>query len=142
MTLRCRLVAFSLLFASVAFADRPAYFGFAFTYHPPVSTEKNSGGWLVVRATLPDGPADRGGLRTNDFIVQIAGQPVTFTTELDVLQRLAAFRPGDVVRLTILRDRKRHEIQFVGVPMSDRQYEQWKANMELARDSARSRKSP
>ena len=131
-----------LLLTTAVVADRPAYFGFGFTYHPPLPNAKDRRGWMTVRITAPGSPAERAGLKPGDLITAIAGQPLTFKTDLDVLQRLAAFRPSERLKLTILRDRKTRQVQVIGVPMSDRQYDQWKANMDLARDSTGIRRPP
>lgn len=128
-----------LLITSVnAFADRPAFLGFLFTYHPSPSSGTDRRGWLAVQGVVPGGPAERAGLRAGDLITGIAGRPVVFKTDLDVLQRLGAFRAGEKIKLTILRDRQPRAIELIGAAMSDRQYEQWKANLQFARQRASS----
>ncbi|MGH8969620.1 MAG: S1C family serine protease [Actinomycetes bacterium] len=51
---------------------------------------------------LPDGPADRAGLRPGDVIVEIDGKPVEDSAQLIVAIR--SKRPGESVSLTVRRD--------------------------------------
>ena len=111
---------------------RPPYFGLVFTQHSP-GPGSGAQGWLTVQDTAAGGPAERAGLKPGDLIIEIEGRPLQFRSGLDVLLRLAQFKPGETVKLTILRNRTRKPVELIGVPMSDRQYEEWKAHFEFAR---------
>ncbi|MDP3428497.1 MAG: trypsin-like peptidase domain-containing protein, partial [Humidesulfovibrio sp.] len=56
---------------------------------------------VLVAQVIPGDPADKGGLKTGDVIVKVAGQPVDNPGTL--LQRVASLRPGDKVLLTVWR---------------------------------------
>jgi serine protease Do len=56
---------------------------------------------VIVRQVEPNSPAARGGLRLADIITQIDGQRVT--TSGDLRRILRSRRPGDTVRLTVVR---------------------------------------
>lgn len=77
------------------------------------STPSPARAWLGVRVAyeadgarilevVPDSPAEEAGLRPGDRIVAIDGEPVDAKHPLpDTLRR---YRPGDTVRLTIIRE--------------------------------------
>ena len=54
-------------------------------------------------------PAQRAGIRSGDVIVAVEGQPVRYTGQLQ--QRVAQFRPGDEVTVTVYRDRRPMDIE-------------------------------
>lgn len=58
------------------------------------------GGALVV-ALVPDGPAERGGVRAGDIVVEANGLPVPDQDRLGEL--LSGLTPGEPVRLSVLR---------------------------------------
>jgi len=60
-------------------------------------------GVLVVRLDR-SGPAARAGLESNDTITAINGTHVE--SARDLRDQLLSYRPGDVVRLTVMRDRE------------------------------------
>lgn len=65
---------------------------------------------VFVESVSEGTPADRGGLRGSDVIVEIDGQPVEDVQ--DFRMRVAKHRPGDTLSLTVLRDGKRREMAF------------------------------
>ncbi|MDQ3952464.1 MAG: PDZ domain-containing protein [Actinomycetota bacterium] len=82
-----------------------------------------------ILETVPDSPAETV-LERGDRVVAVDGG--TVTTACDVQQAIGEHRPGDVVRITILRDGKRRTIPietvdnpmqaglaFVGISMAD-----------------------
>jgi serine protease Do len=66
------------------------------------------GGALVTRI-LPDSPAARAGIRVRDVIVAIDDSKVT--SGADVLGQIGNRRPGDTVRLTVVRNGKRRTVE-------------------------------
>jgi serine protease Do len=62
----------------------------------------------VVSEVTPGAPADRAGIRAEDVIVAVDGNPVNSSTDLTT--RLARYQPGDRVTLTIVRDRRTRDI--------------------------------
>jgi S1-C subfamily serine protease len=124
-----------LVVAFAAFADdaaRPGWLGFGFTHH---TQEKEQ--WLVVRGVLPNSPAAAAGIREQDVVVAIDGKPVQFKDSLALLELLATVRPGQRVRFTILRERRKSVRVVTAAPMTAEQHERWKANLEMARRAAR-----
>jgi S1-C subfamily serine protease len=65
-------------------------------------------GGAAVGAVVPGGPADRGGLREGDRIVEIAGTPVRDPD--DVSTAVNARRPGDEVRVVVERGGERRTL--------------------------------
>ena len=57
---------------------------------------------VLVAGVAPEGPADKAGLRKNDLIRKIDGNPVKDNT--DLLGMIASRKPGETVRLEVLRD--------------------------------------
>jgi serine protease Do len=55
-----------------------------------------------INSVTPDGPADRGGLQAGDIVTRVGDEPIETSTELTRLVGQA--RPGDTIRLQILRD--------------------------------------
>lgn len=68
------------------------------------------GGIRVTRVTEGQA-AEEGGLKLNDVVVDANGKSVTGTGDLRTL--LAGFKPGDALKLTVLRDKKRVELTIV-----------------------------
>ena len=64
---------------------------------------------VVVASVAPSGPAARAGVRPNDLIVAFQGQPVTDGNTFR--NRVAGTAPGNLVKLTILRNRQEQEIE-------------------------------
>ena len=61
-------------------------------------------GGVLVADVVKDSPAEAGGLKAGDIIVELAGSPIKESTELQ--KRVAAIPPGKPTPLTVLRDRK------------------------------------
>lgn len=73
-------------------------------------------GALVVRgatpadlAVVPGSPADKGGVRENDIITEVDGERVD--EDHPLANRIARKKPGDRVRLTVLRQGKEKKIE-------------------------------
>ena len=89
--------------------------------------------WLVVRGTLPDGPAAKAGILPNDLIVAINGKPLSFGDDVDLLDFFASIRAGDRVEATLLRGDEKRKVVLVAAAMTAEQQERWKQNYELAK---------
>jgi serine protease Do len=63
----------------------------------------------VVRSVDVGSPADRAGLRPADIIIEFAGRPVDAAARLNL--SLAARRPGETVKLTVLRGPRKFEVE-------------------------------
>jgi len=59
---------------------------------------------VLVADVMKDGPAEAGGMKPGDVIVELGGAPIKEVTELQ--RRVAAIPPGRPTALTVLRDRK------------------------------------
>ena len=58
----------------------------------------------LVQRTTSGGPAEQAGIRSGDVIVAVDGNPIGYSGQLQ--QRIAEYRPGDRVTLTLYRDRR------------------------------------
>lgn len=66
-------------------------------------------------AVVPGSPADKAGLRENDIILSIEGEPIKEGQSLQTL--ISSYKPGDVVTLNIYRAGKTMEVE---VTLEDR----------------------
>ena len=64
----------------------------------------------VVTEVQPDGPAAEAGLRPEDVIVSVDGQPLRDAVGLTA--RLAQYQPGDEVTLGVVRDGRRMQVDL------------------------------
>lgn len=101
------------------------------------SSADPSRAWLVVRGVAPGTPAERAGIHPGDLIVELGGQPIAFKNDLEMILAIGRLEPGKPVHLTVVRDRKRQDVELVPRRMTDAHYEQWKA--DLAALQARTR---
>ncbi len=65
---------------------------------------------ILVSQIVDGGPAESGGMRQYDIIVEVAGKPVHAVD--DVQDALADLEDGDSLALTILRAGKRHKLDL------------------------------
>jgi serine protease Do len=63
----------------------------------------------LVSEVRPGEPAERAGIRGQDVIVAIDGKPVAYPGQLQ--QRVAQFRPGDQVTVTLYRERRSMDVR-------------------------------
>ena len=66
-------------------------------------------GVLVQDFSIPNGPAERAGLKQGDVIVGVNGDQVAQVNELQ--RRIAGLSPGDRVTLDVIRSGKRERVQ-------------------------------
>ena len=59
----------------------------------------------IVREVVKDGPADKAGLRENDIIIKLQNRTVRDAD--DVTRDIRKMKPGDEVKLIVLRDKKK-----------------------------------
>jgi len=59
---------------------------------------------VYVARVMPGGGAERAGLKKGDFITKING--VTVSTEPELLEQIARYKPGDHISITYVRDGK------------------------------------
>ena len=63
----------------------------------------------IVREVIPGGPAEAAGLKAGDIVQKVDGEAVD--AQHTLRDRIAAHRPGDEVKLTVLRGGETHEIK-------------------------------
>jgi serine protease Do len=64
----------------------------------------------IVSALTSGGPAERSGLRIGDVVLAVNGKTVTSAS--DLTRQVAFSHPNDTLRLTLLRDDRRQEIEL------------------------------
>lgn len=67
-----------------------------------------SGEGILVRSLVPEGPACLAGIRANDVILKVAGNPVGCPA--DISNQIAAHQPGDKVTLDLIQKGKRSQL--------------------------------
>jgi len=63
----------------------------------------------TVQAVIDDGPAAKAGLKADDVITKIDGKE--FETLEEFVQKVRSSKPGDKIKLTVMRDGKEKEIE-------------------------------
>jgi S1-C subfamily serine protease len=125
-------IVLSLLLAIAAMASekvsRPGWLGIGLTHHI-----KGSEQWLLVRLVLPDGPGAAAGIHPGDVITAIDGKPLRFRDSVEMLELLGRNRPGDRIKVSLMRGQQKTAAVIVTTPMSDEQYARWQLNLEMAR---------
>lgn len=61
-----------------------------------------------VNSVTPGGPADRAGVQAGDIVVELNGQSIRNNT--DLTRRVGQAAPGDTLRLTVLREGRRMQL--------------------------------
>ncbi len=72
--------------------------------------DRTEGDGLVARTILAGSPAAKGGLKSGDIILKIDASPIR--TSFDISIALAHHKPGDKVKLTLLRDGKETDLDY------------------------------
>ncbi|MCS6978109.1 MAG: PDZ domain-containing protein [Gemmatales bacterium] len=83
--------------------SKPAYLG-VMTAKPE---DGKSGAW--VREVTPDSPAAKAGLQNGDVVVKVDGKEIADPAAL--VEAISARKPGDKIKLTVVRDGKEQEIE-------------------------------
>ncbi len=79
--------------------------GFSYaTIGDDIANEIGVEGGVVVKAVAPGSPAEKGGLRKGDVIQEINGRRIDRAEDWQKV--LAKSKPGDVLKVSIIRDRK------------------------------------
>jgi Do/DeqQ family serine protease len=80
---------------------------------------KDARGGVLIADIVPDGPAQKAGLRRGDVLLSLDGRPVTSADELRL--RVSQLRPGSKVEIEYLRggERSRMTIELGTLPGSD-----------------------
>jgi S1-C subfamily serine protease len=110
----------------------PGWYGFGFNRH--VEPKAAVSQWLYIHRVETGGPAAKAGLRVQDVVVGLNDRPLSFVTDKAALQFFATRKPGDVLRLTILRGRVRLPITIRAANLPPDRAEQWRRNYELAKE--------
>lgn len=137
MRLHTKVALVSLLATSLALVaappsvERPGWLGLGYTYH--LAAETSHPNWLYVQRLAPDGPAERGGLHTQDVITAIDGKPLRFASDREVMDFFAKFRPGQTVTFTVVRPSGKQRLRVVATPMTDEAYALWQQNASKAK---------
>ncbi len=73
-------------------------------------SDRTDGDGLIAKTILNASPAARGGMKAGDILLKIDGSPIR--TSFDISIALADHKPGDKVKLTLLRDSKETELDY------------------------------
>lgn len=70
----------------------------------PEAAQKALGKGVLIEEVLPDGPADKGGIKAGDMVIRIAGKEIEDQT--DMLRTVAGTPPGQKVEVVVMRQGK------------------------------------
>jgi C-terminal processing protease CtpA/Prc len=88
---------------------------------------------LHVRNVVRGGPAERAGVRTGDFVATINGERVDFGDELEFLLFLLERKPGERLRMTLIREGRELPAVVTLAPLAEESRSKWERNLEMAR---------
>ena len=88
---------------------------------------------LHVRRVTPGGPAKRAGVREGDLVATINGERVDFGDELEFLLFLAERRPGERLRVGLVRNGQPATIIVTLGKLAEGDRVKWQRNLETAR---------
>jgi serine protease Do len=71
----------------------------------------------LVEEVEPGSPADKAGIRSGDVIVSVDGQDVPHSEDLP--RDIASHQPGSHVKLTVVHDKQKHDVEVVLAPLTD-----------------------
>lgn len=120
-----------ILAAATATTPQRPYIGMAML----LRDAPGGGKFLYVAAVAEKTPAAQAGALAGDVINAINGKPITFRDDVDLLDFVGALHPGDLVKLTIVREGKTRELRLkVGV-MPPEYVERWELSRQRAREA-------
>lgn len=128
------LMAAASLFAADATAPRKPWLGMALTLR-----QGPDGAKFLYVAVVPEGtPAAKAGMAAADVVTAINGKKITFRDDLDVMEFIASFKPGDTIRFHVVRSGKT-KIVAVKAGALPREYEEaLRESLEHAREVRKS----
>jgi len=120
------------VYGTVVFADpkKPLpWLGLSFTWSETSARTH----MLHVRNVTRGGPAERAGIRTGDFVATINGERVDFGDELEFLLFLLERKPGERLRMTLIRDGREIVAVLTLAVLVEESRPKWERNLEMAR---------
>jgi len=105
--------------------ERPGWIGLGLQYQ---AGQEGKPGMFYVRHVVPGGPAAIAGVQPQDMILSINGKTPQYKDSLTAMRAWANVRPGDVLRLIVIRAGRRHTMSVTSAVMPDSYYEMWKNN--------------
>jgi S1-C subfamily serine protease len=112
--------------------SQPPWLGLGFTWQPVANSGRSA---AVVMRVTPKGPSAKAGIRPGDILEMINGQRANFSDQLELILFLSEFRPGDVLRLGLIREGERVDTRLVLGEMPPELRQVWKAGLDHARRS-------
>lgn len=122
----------STVLAGAAHASAPPplpWFGVSFTWSEVGPKTQ----MLHVRHVTRGGPAERAGIRAGDLISTINGNRVDFGDELEFLLFIGARKPGERLRLTLVREGRSVPVVVTLAQLVEASRPKWERNLEMAR---------
>jgi C-terminal processing protease CtpA/Prc len=126
------IASVTFIYGSVLLADprKPLpWLGLSFTW----SETSAQTHMLHVRYVARGGPAERAGVQTGDFVATINGERVDFGDELEFLLFLLERKPGERLRMTLIREGRELPVVVTLAPLAEVSRSKWERNLEMAR---------
>jgi serine protease Do len=92
--------------------QKSAYLGVVTTEVPEMLNDHlglKAGEGIIVRSVMPDGPADKAGIRVHDVITRVDDEVVA--SAVDLTGRISAHKPGDKVRIDVIQKGKAAKLE-------------------------------
>lgn len=97
---------------------------------------------VAIKSVMPQGPAESAGLRAGDVILAVDGQSLAPTSSKtpteQLVERVAAARPGDVLRIDFRRDGERGSLDLVAGGAEPAWEQLVRDNLEVVQDALQS----
>ncbi len=124
------LLTINVLNAAPAHTERPGWLGLGLQYEPGAAGQPGS---FHVRHVLAGSPAGVAGLKPQDLIVSVNGKAPRYKDKLEAVRAFSSVRPGDRLKLVIVRSGRKHSVTVTAAVMPDAYYEMWKNNEAAAK---------